>query len=187
MAVGLGFMSSFTTADPHCLDSWLWTRKFLLMGRCSADSCDVSVAVSTPKVWLVPVITQYRGLDVVPIKLKLRSLELAARGRDEVNFLLKRWRAGHYQLMVPFSTPIINSRNGHLGIHNIVRARWWRRTNRGATYYVSFGFDHRIVDGRESVSFLVRVKNYWKIPGRLVLGDCYPTGLDAAFWVLLGF
>ena len=175
--VGLGFMSFFTTAVCIALKEWPAVN-----AQISGDEivysnfCDVSVAVSTPKGLVVPVIRNAESLSFDEIEKEIGRL--AARGRDG-KLSIEEMTGGTFTITnggvfgSMLSTPIINApQSAILGMHNIVERPVVKdgQIVIRPIMYLALSYDHRIVDGRESVSFLVRVKELLEDPGRLILG-----------------
>jgi 2-oxoglutarate dehydrogenase E2 component (dihydrolipoamide succinyltransferase) len=140
------------------------------------DYCDVSIAVSTPRGLVVPVIRNAETLTMNQIESEV--IRLATRGRDG-KLSIDEMTGGTFSITnggvfgSMMSTPIINPPQAAiLGMHNIVE----RPVVVGGQIvvrpmmYVALSYDHRIIDGRESVSFLVRMKQMLEDPGRLILG-----------------
>jgi 2-oxoglutarate dehydrogenase E2 component (dihydrolipoamide succinyltransferase) len=140
------------------------------------DYCDISVAVSTPRGLVVPVIRNAESLSMNQVEAEIARL--AARGRDG-KLSIEEMTGGTFTITnggvfgSMLSTPIINApQSAILGMHNIVERPI---AVKGEVVirpimYLALSYDHRIVDGRESVSFLVRVKEMLEDPGRLILG-----------------
>jgi 2-oxoglutarate dehydrogenase E2 component (dihydrolipoamide succinyltransferase) len=141
-----------------------------------SDFCDVSVAVSTPKGLVVPVIRNAESMSFDQIEAEIARL--AARGRDG-KLSIEEMTGGTFTITnggvfgSMLSTPIINApQSAILGMHNIVERPVVKdgQIVVRPIMYLALSYDHRIVDGRESVSFLVRVKELLEDPGRLILG-----------------
>jgi 2-oxoglutarate dehydrogenase E2 component (dihydrolipoamide succinyltransferase) len=175
--VGLGFMSFFAKAICVALKEFPAVNASIDKDEIVYhDYVDISIAVSTPKGLVVPVIRNAESLTMNQIEAEVGRL--AARGRDG-KLSIEEMTGGTFTITnggvfgSMLSTPIINApQSGILGMHNIVE----RPVVKGGEIvirpimYVALSYDHRIVDGRESVSFLVRVKEMLEDPGRLVLG-----------------
>jgi 2-oxoglutarate dehydrogenase E2 component (dihydrolipoamide succinyltransferase) len=140
------------------------------------DFCDISIAVSSPKGLVVPVIRNAESLtfdqiekEVVRLATKAREGKLTIEEMTGGTFTLTN--GGIFGSMM--STPIINAPQAAiLGMHNIVDRAV---VENGQVVvrpmmYLALSYDHRIIDGRESVSFLVRVKQLLEDPARLLLG-----------------
>jgi 2-oxoglutarate dehydrogenase E2 component (dihydrolipoamide succinyltransferase) len=175
--VGLGFMSFFTKAVCTALREFPAVNASIDKDEIIYhDYCDISIAVSTPKGLVVPVIRNADQLSFAQIESEV--VRLATRGRDG-KLSIEEMTGGTFSITnggvfgSMLSTPIINPPQAAiLGMHNIVE----RAVVKGGevvvrpVMYVALSYDHRIIDGRESVSFLVRVKEMLEDPGRLILG-----------------
>lgn len=175
--VGLGFMSFFTKAVTEAL------KDFPAVGAridgeeiVYSNFADVSIAVSAPKGLVVPVIRNAESMTMAEIEKEVVRLAVRARdgklGIDEMtggNFTITN--GGIFGSML--STPIINApQSAILGMHNIVErpvAENGQVVIR-PIMYVALSYDHRVIDGRESVGFLVKVKQLLEDPARLLLG-----------------
>ena len=179
--VGLGFMSFFTLAVVRALKMYPDVNSMIDGDyQIKHDFQDISIAVSGPKGLMVPVIRNAENLSFRGVESEVKRLALRARDGqitiDEMTggtFTITN--GGVFGSML--STPIINPpQSGILGMHNIV--------NRpiavdGAVtiapiMYVALSYDHRIIDGRESVGFLVAVKEALENPVELLM-DNNPT------------
>jgi len=175
--VNLGFMSFFTKAVCFALQEWPAVNAYI-----DADSiiyhqyCDISIAVSAPKGLVVPVIRNAESLSMADIERKV--VELAAKARDS-KLSMEEMQGGTFTITNGgvfgslMSTPIINiPQSAILGMHKIqerpvvVDGQIVVRP----MMYVALSYDHRIIDGRESVSFLVRVKELLEHPELLLFG-----------------
>jgi 2-oxoglutarate dehydrogenase E2 component (dihydrolipoamide succinyltransferase) len=175
--VGLGFMSFFTKAVCIALKEWPAVNAQIKGEEIIySNFCDVSVAVSTPKGLVVPVIRNAEALSFDEIEKEIGRL--AARGRDG-KLSIDEMTGGTFTITnggvfgSMLSTPIINApQSAILGMHNIVERPVVKdgQIVIRPIMYLALSYDHRIVDGRESVSFLVRVKELLEDPGRLILG-----------------
>jgi 2-oxoglutarate dehydrogenase E2 component (dihydrolipoamide succinyltransferase) len=175
--VGLGFMSFFAKAVCVALKEFPAVNASINGDEIIYhDYVDISIAVSTPKGLVVPVIRNAESLTMNQIEAEVSRL--ATRGRDG-KLSIEEMTGGTFTITnggvfgSMLSTPIINApQSGILGMHNIVE----RPVVKGGEVvvrpimYLALSYDHRIVDGRESVSFLVRVKEMLEDPGRLILG-----------------
>jgi len=174
--VGLGFMSFFTKAVCIALREWPAVNAQIQGDEIVySDFCDVSVAVSTPKGLVVPVIRNAESMSFDQIEAEIARL--AARGRDG-KLSIEEMTGGTFTITnggvfgSMLSTPIINApQSAILGMHNIVERPVVKDGQIVARpiMYLALSYDHRIVDGRESVSFLVRVKELLEDPSRLIL------------------
>jgi len=175
--VGLGFMSFFTKAVCIALKEWPAVNAQLNGDEIIYhDYCDVSIAVSTPRGLVVPVIRNAELLSFDQIEAEVGRL--AARGRDG-KLSIEEMTGGTFSITnggvfgSMLSTPILNPpQSAILGMHNIVERAVVKdgQIVIRPVMYLALSYDHRIVDGRESVSFLVRVKELLEDPGRLILG-----------------
>ncbi len=176
--VGLGFMSFFTRACCIGLQEWPAVNASIDGEEILYnDYCDISIAVSAPKGLVVPVIRNAEGLSLDGVESEIKRLATRARdnklGIDEMTggtFTITN--GGVFGSMM--STPIINApQSAILGMHNIVErpVAINGQVEIRPMMYLALSYDHRIIDGRESVGFLVRVKQLlenpeWMIDGR---------------------
>ncbi|HEY9008998.1 MAG TPA: 2-oxoglutarate dehydrogenase complex dihydrolipoyllysine-residue succinyltransferase [Ohtaekwangia sp.] len=175
--VGLGFMSFFTKAICVALKDFPAVNASIDKDEIVYhDYCDVSIAVSTPRGLVVPVIRNAESLSFNQIESEV--IRLATRGRDG-KLSIEEMTGGTFSITnggvfgSMLSTPIINPpQSAILGMHNIVERPVVKNGEVVVRpiMYVALSYDHRIIDGRESVSFLVRVKELLEDPGRLILG-----------------
>ncbi len=175
--VGLGFMSFFTKAVCVGLQDWSAVNAMIDGNEILYnDYCDISIAVSAPKGLVVPVIRNAEALSFDQIEKEI--VRLATKARDNklsieemVGGTFTITNGGVFGSMM--STPIINApQSAILGMHNIVERAVVENGEIVVRpmMYVALSYDHRIIDGRESVSFLVRVKQLLENPIRLLLG-----------------
>ncbi|EAZ79409.1 2-oxoglutarate dehydrogenase complex dihydrolipoyllysine-residue succinyltransferase [Algoriphagus machipongonensis] len=175
--VGLGFMSFFTKAVCVALQEWpAVNAKIDGNEMVFNDYCDISIAVSAPKGLVVPVIRNAETLSFDEIEKEV--VRLATKARDN-KLSIDEMTGGTFTLTnggifgSMMSTPIINApQSAILGMHNIVQRPM---AVDGEVVilpmmYLALSYDHRIIDGRESVSFLVRVKQLLEEPERLLFG-----------------
>jgi 2-oxoglutarate dehydrogenase E2 component (dihydrolipoamide succinyltransferase) len=175
--VGLGFMSFFTKAVCIALKEWPAVNAQIngeeIMYH---EYCDVAIAVSTPRGLVVPVIRNAESLSFDQIESEV--VRLATKGRDG-KLSIEEMQGGTFSITnggvfgSMLSTPILNPpQSAILGMHNIVERAVVKNGEVVVRpiMYLALSYDHRIVDGRESVSFLVRVKELLEDPGRLILG-----------------
>ncbi len=175
--VGLGMMSFFTRAVCLSLEKFAAVNASIEENEIVYhDYCDISIAVSTPKGLVVPVIRNAESLSLAGIEKKVK--ELAIKGRDGL-LTMDEMTGGTFTISNGgvfgslMSTPIINPpQTAILGMHKIqdrpvvVDGQIVIRP----MMYVALSYDHRIIDGKESVSFLVSVKDYLENPHKLLLG-----------------
>jgi 2-oxoglutarate dehydrogenase E2 component (dihydrolipoamide succinyltransferase) len=175
--VGLGFMSFFTKAVCYALQEWPAVNAYIDADELVYhDYCDISIAVSAPKGLVVPVIRNAESLSMADIEKKVA--ELATKARDN-KLSMEEMQGGTFTITNGgvfgslMSTPIINiPQSAILGMHKIeerpvvVNGQIVARP----MMYLAVSYDHRIIDGRESVSFLVRVKELLEAPELLLFG-----------------
>ena len=175
--VGLGFMSFFTKAACYALQEWPSVNAYIDGDEIILhDYCDISIAVSAPKGLVVPVIRNAESLSMAEIEMKV--IELATKARDN-KLSMEEMQGGTFTLTnggvfgSMMSTPIINiPQSAILGMHKIeerpvvidgqIVAR--------PMMYLALSYDHRVIDGRESVSFLVRIKELLENPQMMLFG-----------------
>ncbi|MEO6948720.1 MAG: 2-oxoglutarate dehydrogenase complex dihydrolipoyllysine-residue succinyltransferase [Ginsengibacter sp.] len=175
--VGLGFMSFFTKAVCFALQEWPAVNSKLDGDNIiSFDYCDISIAVSSPKGLVVPVIRNAESLSMAEIEKEVVQLAVKAR---ESKLTIEEMTGGTFTITNGgifgslLSTPIINiPQSAILGMHNIVERPM---AVKGQVVikpmmYVALSYDHRVIDGRESVSFLVRLKEMLENPDQLLFG-----------------
>ncbi|WP_461453607.1 2-oxoglutarate dehydrogenase complex dihydrolipoyllysine-residue succinyltransferase [Mucilaginibacter sp.] len=175
--VGLGFMSFFTKAVTEALKEWPAVGARIEGEEVVySNYADISIAVSAPKGLVVPVIRNAESLSLAGIEKAVAAL--AAKARDN-KLSLEEMTGGTFTITnggvfgSMLSTPIINSpQSAILGMHNIIErpVAVNGQVVIRPMMYVALSYDHRIIDGRESVSFLVRVKQLLEDPTRLLLG-----------------
>ncbi|MFT4019033.1 MAG: 2-oxoglutarate dehydrogenase complex dihydrolipoyllysine-residue succinyltransferase [Agriterribacter sp.] len=175
--VGLGFMSFFGKACAIALAEWPAVNAYIdgeeLVYH---DYADISIAVSTPRGLTVPVIRNVESLSMADIEKKV--VELATKARDN-KLTMEELQGGTFTITNGgvfgslMSTPIINlPQSAILGMHKIqdrpmaINGQVVIRP----MMYIALSYDHRIIDGRESVSFLVRVKELLENPELLLFG-----------------
>ncbi len=175
--VGLGFMSFFTKAVCEALKDWPSVGARIEGEEVVySNFTDISIAVSAPKGLVVPVIRNADGMSLADIEKAVAIL--AGKARDN-KLSLEEMTGGTFTITnggvfgSMLSTPIINSpQSAILGMHNIIErpVAVNGQVVIRPMMYLALSYDHRIVDGRESVSFLVRVKQLLEDPARLLLG-----------------
>ncbi|GEO02826.1 dihydrolipoyllysine-residue succinyltransferase component of 2-oxoglutarate dehydrogenase complex [Adhaeribacter aerolatus] len=176
-SVGLGFMSFFVKACTVALQEFPSVNAMIDEGEMVFnDFCDISIAVSAPKGLVVPVIRNAESLPLDGIEKEV--IRLATRARDN-KISIEEMTGGTFTITnggvfgSMMSTPIINApQSAILGMHNIIQrpVAIDGQVVIRPMMYVALSYDHRIIDGRESVSFLVRVKELLEDPMRLLLG-----------------
>ena len=175
--IGLGFMSFFTRAVTIALKDWPAVNASIEGEEIVYhDYCDISIAVSAPKGLVVPVIRSAENLSLAEIEAEVKRL--ATKARDN-KLSIEEMTGGTFTITnggvfgSMMSTPIINPpQSGILGMHNIVERPVVENGQIviRPMMYVALSYDHRIIDGRESVSFLVRVKTLLENPEMLMDG-----------------
>ena len=175
--IGLGFMSFFTRAVCEALKEFPAVNAQINGEEIVYhDFCDVSIAVSAPKGLVGPIIRNAEVLDFAGIEKAIADLALKAR---ENRLTIDEMTGGTFTITnggifgSMMSTPIINApQSAILGMHNIVErpVAINGQVVIRPMMYVALSYDHRIIDGRESVGFLVKVKQYLEDPARLLLG-----------------
>jgi 2-oxoglutarate dehydrogenase E2 component (dihydrolipoamide succinyltransferase) len=175
--VGLGFMSFFAKACAVALAEWPSVNAYIDGDQLVYhDYADISIAVSTPRGLTVPVMRNVESMSMADVERKV--VELAGKARDS-KLTTEELTGGTFTITNGgvfgslMSTPIINiPQSAILGMHKIqerpmaVNGQVVIRP----MMYIALSYDHRIVDGRESVSFLVRVKELLENPEQLLIG-----------------
>lgn len=176
--VGLGFMSFFTKAVTRALQLYPDVNSMIDGDyKVAYDFCDISVAVSGPKGLMVPVMRNAETLSFRGVEAEIKRLAIRARDGqitvDEMTggtFTISN--GGVFGSML--STPIINPpQSGILGMHNIVDRPIVKNGQIviAPIMFVALSYDHRIIDGRESVGFLVAVKEALENPTELLMDN----------------
>jgi len=175
--VGLGFMSFFTKAVCEALKDFPSVNARIEGEEIVFnDFVDISIAVSAPKGLVVPIIRNAESRSLAEIEASVMDLALKAR---DSKLTLEEMTGGTFTITnggvfgSMMSTPIINApQSAILGMHNIVErpVALNGQVVIRPMMYVALSYDHRIIDGRESVGFLVRVKQLLEDPTRLLLG-----------------
>ena len=174
--VGLGFMSFFTKAVVRALQQFPDVNSMIDGNeQILFDYCDISVAVSGPKGLMVPVVRNAENMSFSEIENEIKTLAIRARdGKitvDEMTggtFTISN--GGVFGSML--STPIINPpQSGILGMHNIIQrpVAVDGKVEIRPMMYLALSYDHRIIDGKESVGFLVAVKEALEDPINLLM------------------
>lgn len=175
--VGLGFMSFFTKAVCIALEEWPAVNAQINGDEIVYNEfCDISIAVSAPRGLVVPVVRNAEQMRFDEIEKEI--LRLAGKARDN-KLSIEEMTGGTFTITnggvfgSMMSTPIINAPQAAiLGMHNIVErpVAINGQVVIRPMMYLALSYDHRIIDGRESVSFLVRVKQLLEDPARLLIG-----------------
>jgi len=182
--VNLGFMSFFTKAVTEALNLYPAVNG-MIDGKevVFHDYADIGVAVSSPKGLMVPVVRNAEQMSLAEIEREIKRLAVKARdGKitpDEMTggtFTITN--GGVFGSML--STPIINPpQSAILGMHNIVErpVAINGKVEIRPIMYLALSYDHRIIDGKESVSFLVKVKEMLENPERMIFGSKDPQAV----------
>ncbi len=177
--VNLGFMSFFTLAVIRALKMYPAVNS-MIDGKdmISYDFCDISIAVSGPKGLMVPVIRNAENLSFAGVENEVKRLAIRAR---EGEITVDEMTGGTFTITnggvfgSMLSTPIINPpQSGILGMHNIVERPIAKNGEVviAPVMYLALSYDHRIIDGKESVGFLVAIKEAIENPQEFLMdGD----------------
>lgn len=182
--VNLGFMSFFTKAVCVALKQFPAVNAYINGEEITYhDFCDISIAVSAPKGLVVPVIRNAESMTLADIEREVMNLATKAR---ENKLTIEEMTGGTFTITnggvfgSMMSTPIINApQSAILGMHNIVErpvARDGQVVIR-PMMYLALSYDHRIIDGRESVGFLVKVKHCLENPTLLLTEGNDPNSI----------
>lgn len=173
--IGLGYMSFFTKAVTRALQLFPDVNSMMDGDyKIGFDFCDISIAVSGPKGLMVPVVRNAENLTFRGIEADIKRLAIKARDGqitvdDMTGGTFTITNGGVFGSML--STPIINPpQSGILGMHNIIERPIAvnGKVEIHPMMYVALSYDHRIIDGRESVGFLVAVKEALENPVELL-------------------
>lgn len=173
--IGLGYMSFFTKAVTRALQLYPDVNSMMDGDyKIGYDFCDISIAVSGPKGLMVPVVRNAENLTFRGIEADIKRLAIKARDGqitvdDMTGGTFTITNGGVFGSML--STPIINPpQSGILGMHNIIERPIAvnGKVEIHPMMYVALSYDHRIIDGRESVGFLVAVKEALENPVELL-------------------
>ncbi len=176
--VGLGYMSFFTKAVTRALQLYPDVNSMMDGDyKIGYDFCDISIAVSGPKGLMVPVVRNaemltFRGIEAEIKRLALRARDGQITVDDMTGGTFTITNGGVFGSML--STPIINPpQSGILGMHNIIERPIAvnGKVEIHPMMYVALSYDHRIIDGRESVGFLVAVKEALENPAELLMDN----------------
>jgi len=182
--VNLGFMSFFTKACCIALEEWPAVNAYIDGDQVIFhEYCDISIAVSAPKGLVVPVIRNAESLGMAEIEQAVGNLAKKAR---ENKLTVEEMTGGTFTITNGgvfgslMSTPIINiPQSAILGMHKIQERPMAinGKVEIRPMMYLALSYDHRIIDGRESVSFLVRVKELLENPALMLIGKDPVQGL----------
>jgi 2-oxoglutarate dehydrogenase E2 component (dihydrolipoamide succinyltransferase) len=183
--LGLGYMSFFTKAVTRALQLYPDVNSMIDgTDKIAYDFCDISVAVSGPKGLMVPVVRSAENLTFRGVEAEIKRLAIRARDGqitvdDMTGGTFTISNGGVFGSML--STPIINPpQSGILGMHNIIERPIAvnGQVEIHPMMYVALSYDHRIIDGRESVGFLVAVKEALENPVELLMGGDAKKALE---------
>ena len=183
--VGLGFMSFFTLAVVRALKLFPAVNS-MIDGKemISYDFCDISIAVSGPKGLMVPVIRNAENLSFKGVESEVKRLAIRAR---EGQITIDEMTGGTFTISnggvfgSMLSTPIINPpQSGILGMHNIIErpVAVDGKVEIRPMMYLALSYDHRIIDGKESVGFLVAVKEALENPQEILMDKAAKKALE---------
>jgi 2-oxoglutarate dehydrogenase E2 component (dihydrolipoamide succinyltransferase) len=183
--VGLGFMSFFTLAVVRALKLFPAVNS-MIEGKemISYDFCDISIAVSGPKGLMVPVVRNAENLTFKEVESEVKRLAIRAR---EGQITIDEMTGGTFTISnggvfgSMLSTPIINPpQSGILGMHNIIErpVAVEGKVEIRPMMYVALSYDHRIIDGKESVGFLVSVKEALEDPKEFLMDNAIEKALE---------
>ena len=183
--VSLGFMSFFTLAVVRALKEYPAVNS-MIDGKemLTYEFCDISIAVSGPKGLMVPVIRNAEKLSFKGVESEVKRLAIRAR---EGQITVDEMTGGTFTISnggvfgSMLSTPIINPpQSGILGMHNIVErpVAINGKVEIRPIMYVALSYDHRIIDGKESVGFLVAVKEALENPIELLMNNEVKKALE---------
>ena len=183
--VGLGFMSFFTLATTRALELYP-TVNAMIAGdaQVTFDTVDISIAVSGPKGLMVPVVRDAASLSFSGVEKDIKQLAIKVRdGKISIDEMtggtFTITNGGVFGSML--STPIINPpQSAILGMHNIVERPMVvdGEIVIRPIMYVALSYDHRIIDGRESVGTLVAIKEALENPVEFLMGGDVKTALE---------
>jgi 2-oxoglutarate dehydrogenase E2 component (dihydrolipoamide succinyltransferase) len=183
--IGLGYMSFFTKAVTRALQMYPDVNSMMDGDyKIAFDFCDISIAVSGPKGLMVPVVRNAENLTFRGVEADIKRLAIRARDGqitvdDMTGGTFTITNGGVFGSML--STPIINPpQSGILGMHNIIERPIAvnGKVEIHPMMYVALSYDHRIIDGRESVGFLVAVKEALENPLELLMGGNAKKALE---------
>jgi 2-oxoglutarate dehydrogenase E2 component (dihydrolipoamide succinyltransferase) len=179
--VNLGFMSFFTKAVTEALRLYPAVNAYIDgKDMVTHDYADIGIAVSSPKGLMVPVLRNAEQMSLAEIESEIKRLAVKARDgkiaiEDMTGGTFTITNGGVFGSML--STPIINPpQSAILGMHNIVERPIAvdGKVEIRPVMYVALSYDHRIIDGKESVSFLYKIKEMIENPVRLIFGSKEP-------------
>ena len=179
--VNLGFMSFFTKAVTEALGLFPQVNSMIDGEQMiSHNYADIGIAVSSPKGLMVPVVRNAEQMSLAQIEAEIKRLAIKAR---DGKMTIEEMTGGTFTITnggvfgSMLSTPIINPpQSAILGMHNIVDrpVAIDGKVEIRPIMYLALSYDHRIIDGKESVSFLVKVKEMLENPARMIFGAKSP-------------
>jgi 2-oxoglutarate dehydrogenase E2 component (dihydrolipoamide succinyltransferase) len=179
--VNVGFMSFFTKAVTEALQLFPAVNAMIDGDEIVYHKyCDIGIAVSAPKGLVVPVLRNAEAMSLAEIENGIKNLALKAR---ENKITIEEMTGGTFTITnggvfgSMMSTPIINPpQSAILGMHNVVDrpVAVNGEVKIRPIMYVALSYDHRIIDGRESVGFLVKVKDMLENPSKMLFGAKSP-------------
>jgi 2-oxoglutarate dehydrogenase E2 component (dihydrolipoamide succinyltransferase) len=180
--VGIGFMSFFSKAVTLALHEFPQVNSMLDGDELVIPNyVDMGIAVSAPKGLVVPVIRNAEKMSISELEIKIKELAVKAR---ENHITIEDMKGGTFTITnggvfgSMMSTPILNPpQSAILGMHKIMDRpiAFEGRVEIHPMMYIALSYDHRVIDGRESVSFLVKVKEYLEDPLKMETGGEDPT------------
>ena len=180
--VGIGFMSFFTKAVTIALEQFPQVNAMIDGDELVFHNyADIGIAVSAPKGLVVPVIRNAEALSLAQIEIKIK--EMAGKAREN-KITLDEMTGGTFSITnggvfgSMMSTPILNPpQSAILGMHNIIERPIARNGQVviAPMMYIALSYDHRVIDGRESVSFLVKVKELLENPVKMLFEGADPN------------
>ena len=183
--VSLGFMSFFTLAVVRALKLFHDVNSMIDdKEKITYEYCDISIAVSGPKGLMVPVIRNAENLSFRGVEAEVKRLAIRAR---EGQITVDEMTGGTFTITnggvfgSMLSTPIINPpQSAILGMHNVVDRAIVRNGQIvvAPVMYIALSYDHRLIDGRESVGFLVEVKKALENPVELLMNNDLKNALE---------
>jgi len=179
--IKVGFMSFFTKAVAEALKQFPSVNSYLDGGEVvSPRYCDIGIAVQTDKGLMVPVIKNAEVMSMAEIEKKIA--DLAARAR-KARLSIEEMSGGTFTISnggiygSMLSTPILNPpQSGILGMHNIIDrpVAINGKVEVRPMMYIALSYDHRVIDGKDSVGFLKTVKAYIEDPAKMIFGTQTP-------------
>ncbi len=179
--VNLGFMSFFTKAVTEALNLFPQVNSMIDGEQMiSHNYADIGIAVSSPKGLMVPVVRNAEQMTLAEIEAEIKRLAIKAR---DGKMTIEEMTGGTFTITnggvfgSMLSTPIINPpQSAILGMHNIVErpVAINGKVEIRPIMYLALSYDHRIIDGKESVSFLVKVKEMLENPSKMIFGAKEP-------------